>query len=33
MSVRIRFLAAVIALGCGAVALTIVVLLLRTVLG
>ena len=33
MSVRMRFLAALITLGCGAVGFTIVVLLLRTVLG
>ena len=33
MSIRLRLLAAVAALGCGAAAATIVVLLVRSVLG
>ena len=32
MNVRVRLLAALVALGCGAVAVTIVVLLVRSVL-
>jgi hypothetical protein len=33
MSIRIRLLAAFVALGCGAAAVTIVVLLVKSVLG